>query len=394
MIKDQKWVWQLSEWPKFVYDGKLLAPALAEAHWMHGMLAGKSQTIGFEGVQQIALDALVDEVIYTAAIEGVRFPRELVHSSVVRKHEFSSSRTDSRNVDGLVDVIDDAIAHADQPLDADRLCRWQSALFPGEVSHTLKCVVGHFRDGHGHMRIVSGSHGQEVVHYEAPPSSDVPKEMARFLQWFDDTKPTQKQPQDLYYDGFARAAIAHLWFECIHPFEDGNGRVGRAIVSMALAQSLRETTGLYSLSCQLFTARNEYYEALNSAQRGEMKVSDWVKWFIGQSTKACAIATKNIDQIIEKRRFWEKVQDSALNERQKRVLHLLLDTGSRTAPDGLNAEKYMALTGVSKATATRDLSALVNVGQLCTHGVGRALRYYLELNFREAGPHPAPCVKG
>ena len=156
MIKDQKWVWQLSEWPKFVYDGKLLAPALAEAHWMHGMLAGKSQTIGFEGVQQIALDALVDEVIYTAAIEGVRFPRELVHSSVVRKHEFSSRRTDSRNVDGLVDVIDDAIAHADQPLDADRLCRWQSALFPGEVSSTQKCVVGRFRDGHGRMRIVSG----------------------------------------------------------------------------------------------------------------------------------------------------------------------------------------------------------------------------------------------
>ncbi|CAM4121229.1 DUF4172 domain-containing protein [Comamonas aquatilis] len=382
MIKNPKWIWQRSEWPRFAYNSTLVAPAVAEAHWMHGMLEGKSQAIGFESFQQIALDALVDEVISTAAIEGVRFPRELVHSSVVRKHEFTSRRTDSRNVDGLVDVIDDAISHADQPLDADRLCRWQSALFPGEVSCTQKWVLGRFRDGHGRMRIVSSKHGQEVVHYEAPPSSEVPNEIARFLKWFDDTKPAQTQRQGLYVDGFVRAAIAHLWFECIHPFEDGNGRVGRAIVSMALAQSLRETTGLYSLSCQLFTARSEYYGALNSAQRGAIEVSDWVKWFIGQSTKACAIAIKNIDQVIEKRRFWERAQESALNERQKRVLHLLLDTASRTAPDGLNAEKYMALTGVSKATATRDLSALVNSGQLFTLGAGKARRYHLTVHER------------
>lgn len=383
MIKDPRWVWQRSEWPNFAYDNTLLAPALAEAHWMHGMLEGKSQAIGFESFQHITFHAFVDEVISTAAIEGVRFPRELVHSSVVRKQQLTSRRTDSRNVDGLVDVIDDAITHSDQPLNADRLCRWQSALFPGDFSHPQKSVVGRFRDGHGHMRIVSGKHGQEVIHYEAPPSSEVSREMECFLKWFDDTKPAKTHPQGLYVDGFARAAIAHLWFESIHPFEDGNGRVGRAIVSMALAQCLRESTGLYSLSCQLFIVRSEYYDALNSAQRGDMEVSDWVKWFIGQSTNACAIAIKSTDRAIEKRRFWERTQDCALNERQKRVLHLLLDAGVCADPDGLNAEKYMCLTGASKATATRDLSALVNSGQLFTRGAGKALRYHLALRVSE-----------
>lgn len=159
MIKNPKWIWQRSEWPRFSYNSTLVAPALAEVDWMHGMLEGKSQAIAFENFQQITLDAFIDEVISTAAIEGGRFPRELVHSSVARKLGLTSGRTVNRSVDGLVDVIDDAITHADQPLDADRLCRWQSALFPGEVSHTPKCVVGRFRGGHGRMRIVSGKHG-------------------------------------------------------------------------------------------------------------------------------------------------------------------------------------------------------------------------------------------
>lgn len=379
MIKNPKWIWQRSEWPNFVYDSRALAPALAEAHWMHGILEGKSQVIGLEGFQQITLDAFIDEVISTASIEGERFPRELVHSSVTSQEERASRRTNSRNVDGLVDVINDAVSHANQPLNIDRLCRWQSALFPGDISHTPNSAVGRFREGQGHMRIVSDKHGEEIAHYEAPPSSEVSKEMTRFLKWFEDTKPAQTKLQSSYVDGFARAAIAHLWFECIHPFEDGNGRIGRAIVSMALTQSLRETAKLYSLSYQLFTATREYYDALNSAQRGNMDVSDWVKWFIDQSTKACAIAIKNIDQVIDKHRFWERVQGGAINERQKRMLHLLLNSGHH---EGLNAEKYMALTGISKATATRDLSALVNSGQLFTIGAGKALRYHLTLHAR------------
>lgn len=382
MSKDPNWIWQRSDWPNFAYSTALVAPALAEVHWIHGMLEGKSQAIGLEASQQITLDASVEEAVSTAAIEGQRFPRELAHSSVVRKHGRTSRRTDSRSVNGLVDVIDDAITRSDQPLDADRLCRWQSALFPGDTSYSPKFVVGRFREGHGYMRIVGDMHGREVIHYEAPPSSNVPPEMKRFLKWFDDTNPAQTRPQSSYVDGFARAAIAHLWFESIHPFEDGNGRLGRAIVSMALAQSLRGSARLYSLSRQLLTARGEYYDALNSAQRGDMEVSDWVKWFIGQCSKACAIAINNIDQVIETRRFWEKAQDSALNERQKRVLHLLLDAAHPAAAEGLNAEKYMALTGISKATATRDLSALVSSGQLFTIGAGKALRYHLTLHAR------------
>ena len=346
------------------------------------MLEGKSQAIGLEAFQQITLDAFVDEVASTAAIEGQRFPRELVHSSMVRKHKRVPRRSGCRSVDGLVDVIDDAITRSDQLLDIDRLCRWQSALFPGDISRSPRFVVGRFREGHGCMRIMGNMHGREVIHYEALPSSELPQEMDRFLKWFNDTKPAQTKLPGSYVDGFARAAIAHLWFESIHPFEDGNGRIGRTIVSMALAQSLRGSARLYSLSRQLLSARGEYYEALNSAQRGDMEVSDWVKWFIGQSTTACAISIKNIDQVIEKRRFWERAQDSALNERQKRVLHLLLDSGNSAAPEDLNAEKYMTLTGISKATATRDLSSLVNAGQLFTLGAGKALRYQLALHTR------------
>lgn len=388
MIKEPKWVWQRSEWPKFVYDDTLLAPALAEAYWIHGMLEGKLQAIELKSSKQIALDAFIDEVASTAAIEGEQFQRELVHSAIEHNLGLTSFRTANRSVDGLVDVIDDAITHADQPLDVDRLCRWQSALFPGEVSHIPKFVVGRFRESHSSMQIVSSMHGHKVIHYEAPPSSEVPHEVKRFLKWFEDTRPAKMQPQGLHVDGFARAAVAHLWFECIHPFEDGNGRIGRAIVSMALAQFLREPTKLYSLSRQLLTTRSEYYDALNSAQRGDMEVSTWVRWFIGQSTQACAIAIKSTDREIEKCRFWERAQNCTLNERQKRVLQLLLDAGSCTHPDGLNAEKYMNLTGASKTTATRDLSALVNSGQLCTRGEGKALRYYLELYVRT---RIAPC---
>lgn len=378
MIKNSRWIWQRTEWPVFIYDHSLAAPELAEAHHIHGVLEGKSQVIAREEFEQIALEALSDEVLSTAAIECERFSIEVVHASVMRKTGLVLGGAGNRCVDGLVDVVTDAMTLPDHPLDADRLCRWQSALFPGEVSRSHQIAVGKFRDAQGPMQIVSGMPGHEVIHYKAPPSSSVRQEMTRFLEWFNATSPAKAcAPPAAYIDGFARAAIAHLWFESIHPFEDGNGRLGRAIVSMAMAQYLREPFKLCSLSSQLLTAHGDYYEALNSAQCGEMDVSDWVKWFTGQSSKACAVAITRVDKVIAMCHFWEKAGASCLRERQKAVLQHVLDAWNSGSTDGMNAEKYMNLTGVSKATATRDLSAMVSSGQLRTLGRGKALRYFV-----------------
>lgn len=349
---------------------------------MHGIVEGKAMAIGLGSTSQVALDALSDEVVATAAIEGERLSLDVVRSSVMRRLGLATSGPTDRHVDGLVGVITDATTAFDLPLDKDRLYRWQSALFPGGTSGIHRIAVGRYRDHDDPMQIVSGPPGREVVHYEAPPSKDVPAQMTRFLAWFAVSSPAQASPlasDSKLIDGFARAAIAHLWFESIHPFEDGNGRIGRAIVDMAMAQHLRQPVRFYSLSRQLLTSRSAYYDALNQAQRGDADVTSWVRWFARQCTAACHAASQVIDQAIEKRRFWEKYEGRGIHERQRKVLQRLLDDGDGGFLGGLNAEKYMKMTGVSKATATRDLSEMVTSGQLWTHGVGKAVRYYINV---------------
>lgn len=379
MNTHSQWIWQQPDWPALTYHEERTATAFAEAYRTHGMLEGKAQAIGFGNSGQVAMEALSDEVISTAAIEGERFAKEIVRSSVMRKMGLASHGSVDRSVDGLVDVITDAMTNADQPLDADRLCRWQSALFPGGTSSIFRIVVGKFRESDEPMQIASGKVCREVVHYVAPPSAEVPQQMERFLKWFGETTPAKAQVTGKQMDGFARAAIAHLWFECIHPFEDGNGRVGRAIVGMAMAQHLREPARLYSLSRQLLTSADTYYDQLNAASRGDTDVTDWVEWFARQNTQACLFAMQSIDQIIQKRQFWEQYESTGLHDRQRKMLQRLLDAGDGGFDGGLGADKYTRLAGVSKATATRDLSAMVDTGQLWTNGVGRGLRYYVNI---------------
>lgn len=376
------WIWRHAEWPDLTYDAQMAARDLAEAYRMHGVVEGKAIAIGLGNTSQVALDALSDEVMATAAIEGERLSLDAVRSSVMRQLGLASSGPIDRHVDGLVEVISDATTGFDLPLDEDRLCRWQSALFPGGTSGIHRIAVGRYRDHDDPMQIVSGSPGREVMHYEAPPSKDVPAQMKRFLAWFAESSPARAsalKSGSKPMDGFARAAIAHLWFESIHPFEDGNGRIGRAIVDMVLAQHQRQPVRLYSLSRQLLTSRSAYYDALNQAQRGGADATAWVQWFARQCTAAGHAASQVIDQAIEKRRFWEKHEGSGLHERRREVLQRLLDDGDGGFLGGLNADKYMKMTGVSKATATRDLSDMVAGGQLWSHGVGKAVRYYINV---------------
>src|SRR5687768_10364461 len=228
------YIWRLPDWPKLHFDIAAASPALLCARERQGQVRGMARAIGPDEMQNIEREVWTNEALATAAIEGERLELAAVRSSVLRHLGQGDSGPYSRDVDGLVEVMQDASSGFEQPLDADRLCRWQSALFPGGTSGIRRIAVGRFRDHEDPMQIVSGLPGREVVHYTAPPSSSVPREMDAFLSWFAATPPRRDAPPTL--DGIARAAIAHLWFETIHPFEDGNGRIGRAIADMALAQ--------------------------------------------------------------------------------------------------------------------------------------------------------------
>ncbi len=381
MTAKPDWIWQRPDWPFLTYDAHQVAAALANAHRMHGMVEGKAASIGLLSASEVMLDAFSDEVLATAEIEGQRLPLDAVRSSVMRKLGLATTGPMDRHVDGLVEVLNDASTAFDQPLDEDRLCRWHSALFPGGTSGIQRIVVGRYRDHEDPMQIISGTLGREVVHYEAPASKNVAREMQRFLAWFAASAPGRPSAKsgDQPMDAMARAAVAHLWFESIHPFEDGNGRMGRAIIDMALAQYFKQPLRLYSLSRQLLSSRTAYYNALNQAQRGGCDLTDWVEWFAHQWGAACHSASVVIDQAILKQRFWETHALTPLHERQRKVLQRLLDEGDGGFLGGLNAEKYIKMTGVSKATATRDLSQMVANGQLRSHGAGKAVRYYVNV---------------
>ncbi|WP_416758207.1 Fic family protein [Roseateles sp. So40a] len=389
------WVWQRSDWPAFRYDASQVAPALAEAYLVHGSLEGKAVAIGLSVDSPIILDLFSDEVVATAEIEGERLAPSAVQSSVLRQMGLSGEGPVDRHVDGLVAVIADACKRPGEPLDEERLCRWHGALFPDGASGLRRIEVGRYRSHEDPMQIVSGRPGREVVHYQAPASREVPAQMARFLDWFSATTPRRGEAPSLdgpRLDGFARAAIAHLWFECIHPFEDGNGRLGRAIVDLAMAQHLRPPMRLHSLSRQLMRERGAYYDALNRASRGELEVSEWVEWFARQYTAACDAAGALMDAAIEKRRFWDTHAASALSARQRKVLQRLLNDGDGGFLGGLNAEKYMKMTGVSKATATRDLAEMVAARQLRVQGVGKASRYFIAIAKSNAACTDATCA--
>ncbi len=372
-----RYVWQQPKWPAWRIDYQRVGAALSEARRLQGVVEGKALAIGIASDGEIVRSVMEEEITATAAIEGERLDAAAVRSSVMRGLGLATTGPRDRSVDGLVAVINDATTAFASALDGDRLQRWQSALFPGGTSGLRRIAVGRWRDHVEPMQIVSGMPDKEVIHYEAPPSQRVAAEMARFLDWFDRTAPMNGRVPQL--DGLARAAIAHLWFETIHPFEDGNGRIGRAIVDMAIMQDHPGGVRLVSLSAQLLASRKGYYDALNAAQCGSGDATDWVLWFARQYALACEHSSRVIDRAIEKSRFWAAHAEVILNARQRKVLQRLLDDGDGGFLGGLNADKYMKLTGVSKPTATRDLSYLVGGGLLWTHGQGKAVRYYIDV---------------
>lgn len=389
-----RYLWQQPGWPDLTFDAAVALPDLVSAHRELAALAAKAQAIGFGAEDDLAIAAFVDEVQATAAIEGQPIDLDAIRSSVMSRLGLEHTGRVDRSVDGLVAVVDDALQRPAAALDHERLHSWQAALFPTGRSGLHRIAVGRYRDHAEPMQIVSGSVGREKVHYEAPPSGTVHSEMQRFLDWFAATAPAAGQQPTM--DPIARAAIAHLWFEVIHPYEDGNGRIGRAIIDMAMAQgqaleggaSQHRALRLYSLSRQILDSRSEYYAALNSASCGGTDVTAWVGWLGRQIASACRRASLVMDVALAKRDFWQQ-HDASLNERQRKVVRRLLDAGDGGFLGGLNAEKYMKLTGAPKTTATRDLGQMVAAGQLWTDGVGKAVRYYVNMPGWTHGVKPA-----
>lgn len=262
----------------------------------------------------------------------------------------------------------DATQRLEKPLTQEMLAGWQAALFPTGRSGLTKIRVGVLR-GESPMRIVSGPIGRQRVHYEAPPRRGLERELKRLLTWFNNSLADA--------DGLLRAGVAHAWFELIHPFEDGNGRVGRALLDRALGQDENRSSRLYSVSARFMAVRNEYYEALQALSRGDLDATAWLSWFLEQVVAACGESAGTVERVLQKARFWVRHAQSAFNERQRNALNTLLDAGTSGFLGGMTTKKYAHLTHVSPATAQRDLAELAERGALRTQGAGRSVRYEL-----------------
>lgn len=375
-----RYTWKNPAWPRYHYDVQALALPLAHARNKLEQLATKLHAIGLiqNDARVMARDIWVQEALATAAIEGQQLDTDQVRSSVMRKLGLSNTGVSARHIDGLVEVMFEASHDLDIPLHAEQLCRWQAALFPHGISGMQKIQTGQFRSFDDAMQIVSGTIGKETVHYRAPDSSHVPALMDNFLAWFN-APPEQTH----HIDGILRAAIAHLWFETIHPFEDGNGRLGRAIIDRVLAQDPHirslDIASFTAMSRTLLHQRKAYYDALNAAQTGSLDITPWIHWFLQQFIAACAGSEETIQQALRKSQFWLKHAHSNFNQRQRKTLQKLLDAGDGGFAGGMTAEKHSKITGASKATATRDLSDLLQQGALLSYGIGKATKYAIDV---------------
>jgi Fic family protein len=374
------------------FDAAVVAPLLDKARLEQGRLLGLLSAIGLAQATEVQRELWVQEALATAAIEGEQLNLQSVRSSVARQLGMADAPSHDRSVDGLVQVMQDALTNPGDPLDSDRLCRWQSALFPGGTSGIKRIAVGRLRDHADAMQIVSGPVAREVVHYEAPPSTQVATQLDVFLTWFADTRPSDGAPLP---NGIARAALVHLWFESIHPFEDGNGRVGRALADMALAQDMQacdpqanpKLVQVYGMARQMLKTRAGYYDQLNHAQRlrhipqdaTAIDVTPWVQWFVHAFTRACVTSQAVVHHATEKAQFRLRAAQRVINPRQTTVLERLLEAGHAQAGGGflggMTNEKYAKMTGASKATATRDLADLLAKDLLRVEGMGKATRY-------------------
>ena len=365
------YIHEQKNWPKLHWNSETLAATLADVRHRQGRLIGQMEVLGFKLKEEAVLQTLTEDVVKSSEIEGEKLDRAAVRSSIARRLglDIAGLIPSDRNVDGVVEMMLDATRRYSAPLTDERLFGWHSCLFPSGRSGMTRINTGKWRDARsGAMQVVSGPIGREKVHYEAPAADRIEKEMAAFLNWF-------KKETDL--DPVLKAGVAHLWFVTIHPFEDGNGRMARAIADLCLARSENSSQRFYSMSAQIRQQRKAYYDILEKTQKSTTDITPWLAWFLDCLKGAIDGAETLLASVMAKARFWERLNGGSLNVRQRLVLNRLLDGFEGK----LTTSKWAKLTKSSQDTATRDMQDLVKKGILArsTQG-GRSTSYDLILH--------------
>jgi len=348
------YLWEKSAWPAFTWDERSLARLLAHVSKEQGRLLGKMEALGFDLRSEAHLRTLTEDVVKSSEIEGETLAPDQVRSSIARRLglDVGGLVPADRNVEGMVEMMLDATGNYAEALTEERLFAWHASLFPTGRSGMRKIRLECWRDdSNGPMQVVSGPVGREKVHYEAPPADRVPDEMATFLRWFE-------QPGDI--DPLLIAGLAHLWFVTIHPFDDGNGRIARAIADMALARSEKTDQRFYSMSAQIRREHKDYYDTLEGAQKGELDVTQWQDWFLTCLLGAIEGAQETLATVLGKARFWERFAKEPLNERQIKILNRLLDGFEGK----LTTSIWAKIAKCSQDTAYRDILDLIDRGAL------------------------------
>lgn len=365
------WIWQRADWPRFRWDAQQLAPLLRECHVSQGRLLGLAGTVAGDLEAGEELDALLRNVITSSAIEGETLNAESVRSSLARHLGVTTeARGATARSEGLARLMLDATHGYAAPLDLPRLLRWHEWLFPEQGTLLPSRIrVGALR-GHEPMQVVSGRVDRPTVHFEAPPRASLDEQLATFLAWFATSR------NDASLDPLLRAGMTHFWFVTLHPFDDGNGRLTRALTDLALAQAGHEAIRFHAMSVSILADRRGYYDILESSQKGDLDITRWMTWFLATLKDSLERALRQIDRVLAKTRFWNRHRTSDLSAEQIKVLNRLLDGGERGFEHGIGAAQYQAVAKVSKATATRHLAELVEKGCLVRlPGGGRSTRY-------------------
>jgi Fic family protein len=377
-----RWIWQHSDWPHLTWQANTLAPLLRQVTLAQGALLGRAQSAEPEMSDDFTLDAQLQNIVNSSAIEGETLNVSSVRSSIARRLGLTEDGTAPREArsEGLAQIMWDATANLDAPLDQTRLLQWHAWLFAGDVDFLgRKIRIGDWR-GPDAMQVVSGRVDRPTVHFEAPPRTGLEDRIGEFIAWFNASR------SDTALDPLLRAAIAHFWFITLHPFDDGNGRLARSLTDLALAQGEPRSIRLYAMSVSILAERKTYYAQLETAQKMQaadspLDITPWLTWFLHTLLAAIESASTRIDGVLAKSRFWREPRAQGLSAEQVKVLNRLLDGDQPERAGfvhGISASQYQAVAKVSKATATRHLADLVARGCLVKlPGGGRSTRYQI-----------------
>ena len=362
------YIYENQSWPKFTWRIEELTDLLSKVSFLQGNLLGKMQQLGFDLQQEAFLHNLTDEITKSSEIEGENLNSEQVRSSIARRLNIKNSNSiiSSHHIDGIVEMMVDATHNYNAPLTKERICGWHAALFPTGYSGMYKIKVGDLRDdADGPMQVVSSKSGREIIYYEAPQAKFLPEMLQEFFNWFNSS---------IEINPLIKAAISHLWFITLHPFEDGNGRISRAITDMMLAKAENTAYRFYSMSAQIQKEKKMYYQILESTQKGDMDITGWLKWFLECLLTSMKNSESLIEKIMQKSKLWQKFNLVALDDNQRKIINMLFDGFEGNLTSG----KWAKICKCSQDTAGRSLKYLVENGILEQVGAGRSTHYILK----------------